>query len=99
MVGLGEYGRGTSLGDWTTIGELWISGDDALVLVLVLVVDVVAPSDPLLDCSSTSPLCWCISGCGHPTTGTGMSLCTGLTSCQQPLCSVTNAEPSSLPGS
>ena len=78
-------------------GELWISGDEALVLVLLLHDE--DPSDPSLGCSLTSPLYWCMSGCGHPTTGTGISLCTGLTLCQQPLYSVTKAEPSSLPGS
>jgi len=54
MVGPGQYGGGTSLDDWIATGELQISGDDALVFVLLL--DVVNPSDSLSVCSSTSPL-------------------------------------------
>jgi hypothetical protein len=36
MVGLGEYGGGTSLDDWIMTGELRISGDDVLVFVVLL---------------------------------------------------------------
>jgi hypothetical protein len=96
MVGLGEYGGGTLLDDWIMTGELRISGDDVLVFVVLL--DVMDPADPSSGCSLTSLLYWWMSGHGRPTTGTGMSLCTGLTSCQCPLCNVTNANPSS-PGS
>jgi hypothetical protein len=51
-VGPGEYDGGTLLVDWIVTSELQISGDEALVLVLLL--DVEDPPDPLLGCSLTS---------------------------------------------
>jgi hypothetical protein len=38
-VGPGEYGGGILLGDWIATGAFWISGDDALLLALLVLVE------------------------------------------------------------